>query len=391
MFQAGQTINAPQVQPNHTSRRQDLPLIELLDVSLSYRRKRSLFATELHPVLQGISFPIYPGETVGIVGRNGAGKTTLLKLIAGIISPDHGRIERRTESISMLSYQLGFNRLLTGRENAVHTAMLQGMTRSDIEAKIGDVIAFAGLEDMIDEPLSSYSAGMRSRLGFSVSLQLDPDVLLIDEALGVGDHEFKERSGAAMRARMRSNKTVVVVSHDPYTVKDLCDRAVWIENSQLVMQDIPEKVIHQYHNFDRLTSDLAAVMGRPETLIRANPINRNPVEVMQRLRSHLALERKKQKIDYIEETKAADEFGMEIYIPGKRPILSNLIEEACGQWSWVENTQLIRRGERDSVCSAHEDFERMLYKMGMELKLDPVKLRNSDLYRQLTGLLRALS
>ena len=179
----------------------DQPLIELRDVSLHYRRQRSLRGSRDHRVLSGISFPVYPGETVGIIGRNGAGKTTLLKLIAGIIAADSGQIFRRTESISLLTYQLGFNRFLSGRENAVHTAMLQGMSRRAIESRLDEVIGFAGLEEAIDEPLSTYSAGMRARLGFAVSLQLDPDVLLIDEALGVGDHEFKERSGRAMRER----------------------------------------------------------------------------------------------------------------------------------------------------------------------------------------------
>ncbi len=325
-------INAPQTHSSGTHPAQDIPLIELRDVCLSYRRKRSL-----------------------------------------------------------LSYQLGFNRLLSGRENAIHTAMLQGMNRATIAARMDKVIEFAGLEEAIDDPLSSYSAGMRSRLGFSVSLQLDPDVLLIDETLGVGDHEFKERSSKAMRERMRSNKTVIVVSHDPFTVKDLCDRAVWIENHRVVMQDIPEKVIQAYHNFDRLVSDLAVVMGRPETLIRANPVNHNPLEVMQQLRSDLSGERKKQKLAYLAASKSREDSDIDLHVPGRRPVLSSLMREECGSWCWVENTNLIRRGEQAEVSAAYEDFERLLYSIWMELKLDPVKLRYSDVYRQLTSLINDLS
>jgi lipopolysaccharide transport system ATP-binding protein len=369
---------------------EDQPLIELRDVSLHYRRRRSLRGLRDHQVLSEVSFPVYPGETVGIIGRNGAGKTTLLKLIAGIISADAGSIVRRTENICLLSYQLGFNQFLSGRENAVHTAMLQGMGRAEIESRIGEVAAFAGLEDALDEPLSTYSAGMRARLGFAVSLQLDPDVLLIDEALGVGDHEFKERSGRAMRERMRSNKTVIVVSHDPFTVKELCDRAVWIENGQVVMQDIPEKVIAAYHNFDRVVADMSVATGRPETYIRSNPLNVNPVEFMQRLRADMKKERNKLQQQYFSDSGQGQDSGVGIYIPQRRPILSNLVAQECGNWCWVENCQQVKSGSRQVVESAYKKFERTLYKVGMEVKLDPVKLRSTDLYRQLVSLLHEL-
>jgi lipopolysaccharide transport system ATP-binding protein len=370
---------------------EDEPLIELHDVSLHYRRQRSLRGLRDHQVLSEVSFPVYPGETVGLIGRNGAGKTSLLKLIAGIISADAGSIVRRTENICLLSYQLGFNQFLSGRENAVHTAMLQGMARTEIEFRIDQVAAFAGLEDAIDEPLSSYSAGMRARLGFAVSLQLDPDVLLIDEALGVGDHEFKERSGRAMRERMRSNKTVVVVSHDPFTVKELCDRAVWIENGRVVLQDIPEKVIEAYHDFDRVVADMSLATGRPETYIRSNPFNVNPIEFMQRLRLDMKHERNKMHQQYFADSARGQASGVEMYVPQRRPVLSNLVAQECGNWCWVENCHQVQSGSRQAVERAYQKFERTLYKLGMEVKLDPVKLRSTDLYRQLVSLLHELT
>lgn len=368
----------------------DEPLIELRGVSLHYRRHRSLRGLRDHQVLSEVSFPVYPGETVGIIGRNGAGKTSLLKLIAGIISADSGSIARRTENICLLSYQLGFNQFLAGRENAVHTAMLQGMARADIESRIDEIAAFAGLEDAMDEPLSTYSAGMRARLGFAVSLQLDPDVLLIDEALGVGDHEFKERSGRAMRDRMRSNKTVVVVSHDPFTVKELCDRAVWIENGRVVMQDIPEKVIEAYHDFDRVVTDMSVATGRPETYIRSNPVNINPVEFMQRLRHDMKQERDKLRQEYFSRSGQDQDTGVEMHIPQRRPVLSQLVAQECGSWCWVENCHQVKAGPRDVVQGAYDKFERTLYKVAMEIKMDPVKLRTTDLYRQLVSLLLEL-
>ncbi len=160
------------------------PLIELHDVTLQYRRRRKVSGSDKHEVLSGVSCEINPGETLGLIGRNGAGKSTLLRLIANIVLPDAGHIVRRTERISLLAYQLGLTPGLSGRDNAIQMAMLQGMTRREANGRMNEVIDFSGLESMIDEPTSTYSAGMRARLGFSVSLLLEPDVILIDEALG---------------------------------------------------------------------------------------------------------------------------------------------------------------------------------------------------------------
>ena len=227
------------------------PVIVLEGVSLHYRRQHNWLGGRDHRVLEDVGFSIYAGETLGIIGRNGAGKTSLLKLIAGLIKPDTGTITSNAGRVCLLTYQLGFNKFLSGRENAIHTAMLQGMSRREIVQRMGEVVSFAGLEDMIDEPISSYSAGMRARLGFSVSLILDPDVLLVDEALGVGDHEFKKRSSAAMRARMKSQKTVVMVSHDPFSIKDLCDRAVWIVYGFVVAVGTASAVLDHYDSLSR--------------------------------------------------------------------------------------------------------------------------------------------
>lgn len=366
------------------------PLIELSNVSLHYRRQRSLFGTRDQQVLRDISFPIYPGETVGIIGRNGAGKTSLLKLIAGILSPDSGEIRRRTKHVSMLTHQLGFHPHLSGSENAIYSAMLQGMSAREIRRRMPEVIEFAGLEEAIDEPLSSYSSGMRARLGFSVSLLLDPDVLLIDEALGVGDHEFKERSTHAMRERMRSDKTVVVVSHDPFTIKELCDRAVWIENTRVVMQDAPEKVIMAYHDFDRFVGDMALGMGIPATRFRSNTAHNNPLDLIAELREHLREERQRQQLDYAQLTGTEQESGVEVYIPTLRPVLSQLIAEECGSYSWVENTRLLQRGDEETVSAAFAQYERLLLKLSMEMKLAPGKVRTTDWYLQLADLLGSL-
>ncbi len=366
------------------------PLVELKNVCLSLQKNRRVFGSGYQTVLDSISLQLHPGETLGIIGRNGAGKSSLLKLIAGIISPDSGTIYRRTDKITLLSYQLGFNPLLSGRENAVHTAMLQGMSEKHIASSMDEIIKFSGLENAIDDKLATYSAGMRSRLGFSVSLQLDPDILLVDEALGVGDHEFKERSSRAMRERLRSKKTIVFVSHDPFTVKALCDRAVWIENSCIVMQDIPEQVIQSYHNFDRVVSDLATNMGSTETRVRAAPAHKNPLKAMQKLRAALRSEKRKLRSEYFDATGAGEQAGIGVCVPSKHPRLSNLLEEDCGRWCWIEDTRQISRGDPHTVIAAYEQFNRLILKLSMELKLNPAKIRDSDIYRQLVKLLKHL-
>ena len=143
--------------------------------------------------LKDVSFDLYPGESLGVVGRNGCGKSTLLKILAGITRPDKGSISGEPLSATLLALQLGFLPYLTGRENAMLSGMMLGLTRSGIAERIEAIAEFAELGDFFDEPIAEYSAGMRARLGFAVAFQLDPDILLIDEVLGVGDAQFRER------------------------------------------------------------------------------------------------------------------------------------------------------------------------------------------------------
>ena len=197
--------------------------------------------------LEDVTLEIYRGETVGVIGRNGVGKSTLLRLLAGIVSPDRGTIRFEIPChTSLLSLQVGFIPQLTGWENAVLSGMLLGMRRKKIEACMDEIIAFSELGEFINQPISAYSPGMRARLGFSVAFQADPDILLFDEALGVGDAEFREKSANAMRQKIRSNKTVVLVSHNEKTIRNLCDRAVWIEKGGARMIGDPDSVLEAY-------------------------------------------------------------------------------------------------------------------------------------------------
>ena len=204
--------------------------MSLQNVGVSYRRRAGVLRWSRFWALNDISFELFRGETLGVIGRNGVGKSTLLQVMAGIISPDKGVIVRNDCSVSLLSLQVGFIPHLTGRENAVLSGMLLGIHRVDIEKAMPEIIEFSGLGEFIDEPVRAYSTGMRARLGFSVSIQINPDVILVDEVLGVGDAEFRKKSNAAMRDKISSDKTVVIVSHDENTLKELCDRVIWVDN-----------------------------------------------------------------------------------------------------------------------------------------------------------------
>ncbi len=224
------------------------PLLSLTSAGVCYRRRRSLRSTgsSLHWAFSDVSFEVMNGETVGIVGRNGSGKTTLLKVLAGIIELDRGEIQRNHASISMLSLQVGFLPQLSGRENALLSSVLLGEDRMAAKRNLEAIIEFAGLEDSIDDPLATYSSGMRARLGFSVAYHTTPELLLIDEVLGVGDQEFQQKSSAAIKELIKSDRTVVLVSHNLPTIRELCDRLVWIEGGESRMVGPTEDVIEAY-------------------------------------------------------------------------------------------------------------------------------------------------
>ena len=221
-------------------------IIELKNVGVRYRRKAGFMRSNAFWALHDVSFDLKHGETLGVIGRNGAGKSTLLRLLAGILAPDTGTILHKTDKVSLLALQAGFIPALTGRENAVLSGILLGMDRAEVEARMDDMVRFAELEEFIDEPVRTYSSGMRARLGFTVAFQADPDVLLIDEVLGIGDASFKEKSSAAMREKIASDKTVVIVTHHPETILDLCDRVAWVSQGVTVEVGEPRAVVQHY-------------------------------------------------------------------------------------------------------------------------------------------------
>lgn len=203
------------------------PLISLRNVGVTYKRRSGFFRPpKLYNVFNDLSFDVFPGETIGIVGRNGAGKSTLLKIMAGLIIPDQGQILNRGASVSLLSLQAGFDAELSGRDNAVFSGMVLGYTKKQVMARLKDICDFSELGDFFYEPVKTYSAGMRSRLGFSVAMYMSPDVLLLDEILSVGDKQFRAKAEKAMMRKINSEQTVVLVSHSEAQINAVCDRKI---------------------------------------------------------------------------------------------------------------------------------------------------------------------
>lgn len=223
------------------------PILTLDHVSCVYHIKKSRLHFVAYPALSDISLKLYQGEILGLVGHNGAGKSTLLRLLAGILTPSRGRVIHTPDlTLSLLSLGTGFSDMLSGRDNAVWGAMLTGNTFGEARDRVDDIIAFSELGTWIDEPVRTYSTGMRARLSFAVALQTNPDVLLIDEVLGVGDGHFQQKSSEALQQKIHHGQTAVIVSHSPEALAALCSRIIWLENGRVRMEGETSAVLPLY-------------------------------------------------------------------------------------------------------------------------------------------------
>tara|TARA_B110000459_G_scaffold21305_1_gene20514 strand:- start:8317 stop:9054 length:738 start_codon:yes stop_codon:yes gene_type:complete len=197
--------------------------------------------------LSGINLTIEKGEIIGIIGRNGSGKSTLLRTIAGIYKPDSGWIGIAGQTSLLAGVGVGMNKDLTGRENIHLYGSMLGHEQQHMESMMAEIIQFSELEEFIDEPLRTYSSGMKARLGISVATAVKPDILLIDEVLGVGDPGFKKRSQQRIRDMMDDSNTVILVSHSFSLLKDICSRMIMMEKGKMKIVGTPDEVIAAYH------------------------------------------------------------------------------------------------------------------------------------------------
>lgn len=226
--------------------RESKKALQLSNVGVCYKKKAGLFKNSDFWAINNISFDVKQGETIGIIGKNGVGKSTLLKVITGIIKPDCGHVNTFGNSVSLLGLAVGFSQKLSGRENTIINALLQGVSKKYILSKIDEIEEFSGLTGFFDQPVNTYSDGMRTRLRFSIAIQVNPDILLIDEALGVGDEAFKRKSSKEIKDRALSGHTVIIVSHHPETLTDLCDKLVWIDSGIAKLSGKTEDVLEAY-------------------------------------------------------------------------------------------------------------------------------------------------
>ncbi|MCJ7734104.1 MAG: ABC transporter ATP-binding protein [Anaerolineales bacterium] len=242
---------------------------------INYRKLRSLTKFEGNPqdltdiddiiwALRDVSFEIKPGEVIGVIGNNGAGKSTLLKILSRITYPTHGTVELNGRVSSLLEVGTGFHPELTGRDNVYLNGTILGMTRHEIDRKFDEIVEFSGISKFIDTPVKFYSSGMGVRLAFSVAAHLEPEILLIDEVLSVGDAAFQKMSLGKMEEVSKQGRTVLFVSHNMGAVRSLCSRGLLLQDGKLEMDDDVDKVINKYLTSKEISTSGKLILGEED-------------------------------------------------------------------------------------------------------------------------------
>lgn len=211
------------------------------------KMKKQISYVDFH-ALDSVSFEVYKGEVFGIIGLNGAGKSTLLKIIAGILKPTAGKVVKSGMVVPLIELGAGFDGELTGLENIFLNGLVLGYSRKFIQEKVDEIIEFSELGDFIHAPLKNYSSGMRARLGFSIATIVQPEILIVDEVLSVGDHKFKEKSENKMMSMINGGATVLFVSHSLSQVEQLCNRVAWLEKGKIREVNDASTVIEKYRS-----------------------------------------------------------------------------------------------------------------------------------------------
>ncbi|HAT4124901.1 TPA: ATP-binding cassette domain-containing protein [Clostridium perfringens] len=235
--------------------------------------------------LKGISFEISKGECVGIIGHNGAGKSTLLKLLTGVAFPTSGEIEINGRLASMLELGSGFNPELTGMENIYFNGSLNGLTKEEIDGKLKDILEFADIGNFIEQPVKNYSSGMFARLAFAVAINVDPDILIVDEILSVGDVGFQVKCMEKFNEFKKKGKTILYVSHGLGTVKKFCDRAIWLQKGEVVDDGNSVIVVERYYNLNFNPANIEQLKDHKSDIINSIVVksNKKNVEYLEKL------------------------------------------------------------------------------------------------------------
>jgi len=271
--------------------------IRVTDISKVYRLYQKPFhrLTEaLHPfrrkyhhdfaALRGVSFEVTRGEIVGIVGKNGCGKSTLLKILTGVLSPSNGSVEVRGRVAALLELGAGFSPELSGRENIYLNGAIMGYSSREIDEKIDEIIEFADIGEFIDQPVKLYSSGMFVRLAFSVAINVDPDILIVDEALSVGDAFFQAKSLMRMKKMLDENKTVLFVSHDLASLKALCSRGILMEEGEVKYDTDIADVVEAYFNSVFQNKEVSEKSSEPATVDSSDSFNVGASKMMDFMR-----------------------------------------------------------------------------------------------------------
>ena len=213
-------------------------LIQRIKNNISYKEFKAL---------EKVNFNVYKGEVVGIIGLNGAGKSTLFKVIAGILKPTSGKVEKYGSVAPLIELGAGFNGELSGIENIYLNGLLLGYSKKFIKEKTQEIIDFADIGEFIYSPVNNYSSGMKARLGFAIATMVKPDILIVDEVLSVGDYKFREKCEKRIKEMIEGGTTVLIVSHSMGTIQSMCNRVVWIEKGRVKEIGITEEVLPKYH------------------------------------------------------------------------------------------------------------------------------------------------
>jgi lipopolysaccharide transport system ATP-binding protein len=246
------------------------PIDRLIEL-VTGRARHSVF-----PALEDVSFEISRGETIGIVGQNGAGKSTLLKLLCGVTMPTRGSLETHGTISSILELGTGFHPEFTGRDNAALNAAILGLSASEVRRRLPDILEFSELGTFLDRPVKTYSSGMYMRLAFSVAVNVDPDILVIDEALAVGDGHFQKKCIDKIRQFQEQEKTILFCSHAMYYITQICGRALWLDHGSVIRYGPSVDVVHEYETFllkrDREPQTAVAASERPPSPVRLRDV-----------------------------------------------------------------------------------------------------------------------